>query len=297
MPTLSTGLLSSSHSHPPCPHPCPHPCTRMHTHAHPCTPMHTHAHPCTHMHRYERFLRIMMRSAVQRSSRPLKFWLLGNFLSSALRDTISSGALAAAVGAPVEYSWPSHMHMHMHVHMHMHLRMHMHVHMHMHLRMHRCLRGGRRVQLALPPALSTREAAADLGLQDPIPRRTLPAARRQGVGIHAYMHAYACACMCMYMHTYAYVHVHACSHSTSTRIIHVCRCIYIHMHAYAHTCIRAHVYACMQVIYVDSDQIVQGDLAELWDLPMTSGAPIAMTPFCREDPNAATSGFRFWSVS
>ena len=114
---------------------------------------------------------------------------------------------------------------------------------------------------------------------------------------------YACicmcmhTCMCMHMHTYAYVHVHACSHSTSTRIIHVCRCIYIHMHAYAHTCIRAHVYACMQVIYVDSDQIVQGDLAELWDLPMTSGAPIAMTPFCREDPNAATSGFRFWSVS
>lgn len=50
-----------------------------------------------------------------------------------------------------------------------------------------------------------------------------------------------------------------------------------------------------KVIYVDSDQIVQGDLAELWDLPM-AGAPIAMTPFCRDDPNTGTTGFRFWST-
>ena len=50
---------------------------------------------------YERFLRIMMKTAVERSSRPLKFWILGNFLSPAFRHAVNSGALATAVGAQV----------------------------------------------------------------------------------------------------------------------------------------------------------------------------------------------------
>ena len=40
-------------------------------------------------------------------------------------------------------------------------------------------------------------------------------------------------------------------------------------------------------------QIVSGDVAELWALPMR-GAPIGMAPFCRASPNEATRGFRFW---
>jgi len=48
-----------------------------------------------------------------------------------------------------------------------------------------------------------------------------------------------------------------------------------------------------KILYVDADQIVQGDLAELWDMPL-HGAPVAMTPFCRDDPNTLTTGFRFW---
>ena len=61
---------------------------------------------------YERFLRIMMRSASERSSQPLKFWLLGNFLSPKFRDSIESGALADIIGAEVatvQYSWPAHL--------------------------------------------------------------------------------------------------------------------------------------------------------------------------------------------
>jgi len=50
---------------------------------------------------YERFLRIMMKTAVERASRPLKFWILGNFLSPAFRHAVNSGALATAVGAQV----------------------------------------------------------------------------------------------------------------------------------------------------------------------------------------------------
>ena len=54
----------------------------------------------------------MMRSAAERSSRPLKFWLLGNFLSADFRASVHSGALARAVGASVElvtYGWPAHL--------------------------------------------------------------------------------------------------------------------------------------------------------------------------------------------
>lgn len=50
---------------------------------------------------YERFLRIMMKTAVERASRPLKFWILGNFLSPTFRHAVNSGALATAVGAQV----------------------------------------------------------------------------------------------------------------------------------------------------------------------------------------------------
>ncbi|KOO53434.1 udp-glucose glycoprotein:glucosyltransferase [Chrysochromulina tobinii] len=54
----------------------------------------------------------MMKTAVERASRPLKFWILGNFLSPAFRHAVNSGALATAVGAQVaivQYDWPSHL--------------------------------------------------------------------------------------------------------------------------------------------------------------------------------------------
>jgi len=48
-----------------------------------------------------------------------------------------------------------------------------------------------------------------------------------------------------------------------------------------------------KVVYIDADQIVQADVAELWDLDLQR-APVAMTPFCAEDANSQTTGFRFW---
>ena len=48
-----------------------------------------------------------------------------------------------------------------------------------------------------------------------------------------------------------------------------------------------------RVIYIDSDQIVQADVGELWDLDLQR-APVAMTPFCNKDANPDTTGFRFW---
>ena len=51
--------------------------------------------------------------------------------------------------------------------------------------------------------------------------------------------------------------------------------------------------ALKKVIYVDSDQIVQADVGELWDLDLGRAA-VAMTPFCRDAPNDATTGFRSW---
>ena len=38
---------------------------------------------------------------------------------------------------------------------------------------------------------------------------------------------------------------------------------------------------------------MSGDIAELWKMDLR-GAPIAMTPFCRDAPNPSTVGFRFW---
>jgi hypothetical protein len=50
-----------------------------------------------------------------------------------------------------------------------------------------------------------------------------------------------------------------------------------------------HVFS--QVIYVDADQVVRADLAELWNLDL-QGHAYAYTPFCtsREE----TLGFQFW---
>jgi UDP-glucose:glycoprotein glucosyltransferase len=48
-----------------------------------------------------------------------------------------------------------------------------------------------------------------------------------------------------------------------------------------------------KVIFVDSDQIVRADFAELWRIDL-KGAPYAYTPFC--DSNPAMDGFRFWKT-
>lgn len=47
-----------------------------------------------------------------------------------------------------------------------------------------------------------------------------------------------------------------------------------------------------RIIYIDADQVVRGDIAELWNLELSRGAPYAYTPFC--DSNEETEGFRFW---
>ena len=46
-----------------------------------------------------------------------------------------------------------------------------------------------------------------------------------------------------------------------------------------------------RVIYIDADQVVRGDVRELWTLDL-KGAPYAYVPFC--DSNEETKGFRFW---
>jgi len=51
-----------------------------------------------------------------------------------------------------------------------------------------------------------------------------------------------------------------------------------------------------RVIYIDADQVVRGDIKELWELQLTGGAPYAYTPFCLPPGNNAdTEGFRFWA--
>ena len=129
-----------------------------------------------------------MKSAAERSSVPLKFWLLGNFLSASFRASHTSGALEAAVGARVEivsFSWPKH-----------------------------------------------------LRLQ-----------------------------------------------TEKQRLIWGYKILFLDVLFPQHI---------RKVMYIDSDQIVQGDLAQLWRHSL-GGAAIAMTPFCSDDPNEATRGFRFWS--
>jgi len=46
-----------------------------------------------------------------------------------------------------------------------------------------------------------------------------------------------------------------------------------------------------KIIYVDADQVVRGDLKELWDLDL-EGAPYGYTPMC--DSRETTLGFQFW---
>ena len=62
-------------------------------------------------HLYERFLKIMMQSVVERTSRKVKFWLLKNFLSPAFMGFLPQ--MAAAVGFEyelVQYQWPTWLH-------------------------------------------------------------------------------------------------------------------------------------------------------------------------------------------
>jgi hypothetical protein len=49
-----------------------------------------------------------------------------------------------------------------------------------------------------------------------------------------------------------------------------------------------------RVIYIDADQIIRSDLKELWTMDL-KGAPYAFTPFCSENANPDTLGFRFWN--
>ncbi|KAK9811403.1 hypothetical protein WJX72_003341 [[Myrmecia] bisecta] len=49
--------------------------------------------------------------------------------------------------------------------------------------------------------------------------------------------------------------------------------------------------ALRKVIFVDADQIIRADIAELWNMDL-QGAPYAYTPFC--DNNKDMEGFRFW---
>ena len=46
-----------------------------------------------------------------------------------------------------------------------------------------------------------------------------------------------------------------------------------------------------KVIFVDADQVVRADMAELWHMDL-KGAPYAYTPFC--DNNKEMEGYRFW---
>lgn len=46
-----------------------------------------------------------------------------------------------------------------------------------------------------------------------------------------------------------------------------------------------------KIIYVDADQVVRGDLKELWDMDL-QGAPYAYTPFCTS--RHETLGYQFW---
>jgi UDP-glucose:glycoprotein glucosyltransferase len=47
-----------------------------------------------------------------------------------------------------------------------------------------------------------------------------------------------------------------------------------------------------KIIYVDADQVVRGDLKELWDMDL-EGAPYGYTPMCSS--RDATVGFQFWN--
>jgi len=46
-----------------------------------------------------------------------------------------------------------------------------------------------------------------------------------------------------------------------------------------------------KIVYVDADQVLRGDLKELWDLDL-QGAPYGYTPFCTS--RESTLGYQFW---
>jgi UDP-glucose:glycoprotein glucosyltransferase len=46
-----------------------------------------------------------------------------------------------------------------------------------------------------------------------------------------------------------------------------------------------------KIIYVDADQVIRGDLKELWDMDL-NGAPYGYTPFCTS--RESTLGYQFW---
>merc|ERR550537_2138005 len=37
-----------------------------------------------------------------------------------------------------------------------------------------------------------------------------------------------------------------------------------------------------KIVYIDADQVVNADVAELWDMPLSGGAAVGMTPFCNK---------------
>jgi len=49
-----------------------------------------------------------------------------------------------------------------------------------------------------------------------------------------------------------------------------------------------------KIIYIDADQVVNADVAELWDMSLGRAA-VGMTPFCQRDENKETTGFRFFA--
>lgn len=62
-------------------------------------------------HLYERFLKIMMLSVVNKTSAPVKFWLLANFLSPKFKDFIPEMAQKYNFEYElVTYKWPSWLH-------------------------------------------------------------------------------------------------------------------------------------------------------------------------------------------
>jgi hypothetical protein len=47
-----------------------------------------------------------------------------------------------------------------------------------------------------------------------------------------------------------------------------------------------------RIIFIDSDQVVRGDLSELWQMPLSSNAVYGFVPFCEDRPEM--NPYRFW---
>jgi len=138
-------------------------------------------------HLYERFLKIMMQSVVDRTQRKVKFWLMKNFLSPAFMDFLPE--MAKSVGFDyelVQYQWPTWLH----------------------------------------------------------------------------------------------------KQTNKQRIIWGYKILFLDVMFPLHL---------KRIIYIDADQVVNADVAELWDLKMPKNTAVAMTPFCNKDANPHTTGFRFFA--